>query len=50
MFIGVKMLIVDFYKIPIAWSLSFVAVVLAITVIASLLIPPPKADEARKAA
>jgi tellurite resistance protein TerC len=38
-FIGVKMLIVDFYKIPITYSLSFVFIVLTLTIVASLLFP-----------
>ena len=40
MFIGVKMLVVDLYKIPVAWSLGFTVVVLAVTMILSLKIPP----------
>lgn len=35
-FVGVKMLIVDFYKIPIEWSLLFIAAVITISVILSL--------------
>lgn len=46
-FIGVKMLLVDVYKIPIAWSLGVVVAVLAVTVMLSLRRtgdrPPPAA-------
>lgn len=35
-FVGVKMLIVDVYKIPIEWSLLFIAAVITISVILSL--------------
>lgn len=38
-FVGVKMLIMDFYKIPILWMLATVAMVLAVSVIASLVFP-----------
>ncbi|HAQ65792.1 MAG TPA: hypothetical protein DCR43_08080 [Bacteroidales bacterium] len=40
-FVGVKMLIVDVYGIPIEWSLLFIAAVIAISVILSLKIPQP---------
>ncbi|GAB3339426.1 hypothetical protein GCM10027359_16660 [Marilutibacter aestuarii] len=39
-FIGTKMLIVDLYKIPVLASLAVVAVVLAATMVLSLLLPP----------
>jgi tellurite resistance protein TerC len=39
-FVGSKMLIVEWYKIPVMVSLGVVAVLIAISVIASLLIPP----------
>ncbi len=39
-FIGVKMLIVDFYKIPVSWSLVFTVLVLASTMVLSLMMPP----------
>ena len=42
-FIGVKMLIVDYFKIPILASLAVIVVVLATSVIASLLFPPKPA-------
>jgi tellurite resistance protein TerC len=38
--IGAKMLLIDVYKIPVAWSLGFTATVLAATMLASLYIPP----------
>lgn len=38
-FIGVKMLIVDLYKIPVIWSLSFTATILMATMLLSLYIP-----------
>jgi tellurite resistance protein TerC len=38
-FIGMKMLLLDVYKIPVAWSLGFTVVVLAVTMILSLKIP-----------
>jgi tellurite resistance protein TerC len=39
-FIGTKMLLIDIYKIPVAWSLSVTLVVLVATMILSLKIPP----------
>lgn len=39
-FIGIKMLLIDIYKIPVAWSLAFTVVTLAATMILSLRIPP----------
>jgi tellurite resistance protein TerC len=39
-FIGVKMLLIDLYKIPVAWSLGFTVFVLAATMLLSLRIPP----------
>lgn len=44
-FVGTKMLIEGFYEIPIALSLGFVAVVLALSVIASLLFPKAVEEE-----
>jgi len=38
-FIGTKMLLIDVYKIPIAWSLGFTVTVLALTMVLSLRIP-----------
>jgi len=39
-FIGAKMLLIDVYKIPVAWSLGFTVSVLAATMVLSLKIPP----------
>jgi tellurite resistance protein TerC len=39
-FIGTKMLLIDVYKIPIAWSLGVTVTVLAVTMLLSLRIPP----------
>jgi tellurite resistance protein TerC len=39
-FIGAKMLLVDVYKIPVGWSLGFTALVLALTMLLSLRVPP----------
>src|SRR5512137_1212731 len=39
-FIGSKMLLIDIYKIPVAWSLGFTIAVLAATMILSLRIAP----------
>ena len=39
-FVGIKMLIVDWYKIPVFWSLGIVGTILSVSVIASLLVPP----------
>jgi tellurite resistance protein TerC len=41
-FIGTKMLLLDIYKIPVSWSLGFTVVVLVLTMILSLKIPPRK--------
>ena len=38
-FIGTKMLLIDVYKIPIAWSLGFTVVTLALTMLISLKVP-----------
>jgi tellurite resistance protein TerC len=47
MFVGTKMLIVDVWKIPVAWSLATVAAILVAAVVASLLARP--AAPARRA-
>ena len=39
-FVGIKMLLVDIYKIPISMALGTVAAVLVISVIASIMFPP----------
>ncbi|WP_334186367.1 TerC family protein [Noviherbaspirillum sp.] len=38
-FIGTKMLLIDIYKIPVAWSLGFTVTTLAVTMVLSLKIP-----------
>jgi tellurite resistance protein TerC len=38
-FVGIKMLLIDVYKIPIEWSLVFIAFVITASVIVSLKIP-----------
>jgi tellurite resistance protein TerC len=43
-FVGIKMLLVDIYKIPIGMALGTVAAVLAISVIASIVYPPKTED------
>jgi tellurite resistance protein TerC len=40
-FIGTKMLLIDIYKIPVAYSLGFTALTLVVTMILSLKIPAP---------
>ena len=42
MFVGTKMLIVDFYKIPVFWALGVVATILTISVILSLVTTKPE--------
>lgn len=42
-FIGVKMLLIDIYKIPVGWSLGVTAAILTGTALLSLYIPPPGA-------
>lgn len=43
-FVGVKMLIVDFYKVPIGISLAVITVILAVSVVTSFYIPPKKSE------
>ncbi len=38
-FIGIKMLLIDLYKIPVSWSLAFTVGVLALTMVLSLRTP-----------
>ena len=38
--IGVKMLLIDVWKIPVAWSLAATVVILAVTMVLSLKLPP----------
>jgi tellurite resistance protein TerC len=44
-FVGIKMLIVDFYHVPVLGSLGFIILTLAVTIAASLLYPPEKVLE-----
>ncbi len=44
-FVGAKMLLVDFYKVPIGISLGVIAVILAVSVGASLWFPKEEAEE-----
>lgn len=46
--IGTKMLLMDVYKIPVVWSLSATVLILATTMVLSLMIPP-KSDVPRGA-
>ncbi|MBI2407276.1 MAG: TerC family protein [Gemmatimonadetes bacterium] len=47
--VGVKMLVMDFYKVPIVWMLATVVVVLAVSVLASLMTGRPgKAHAAQR--
>jgi tellurite resistance protein TerC len=46
-FIGTKMLLIDVYKIPVAWSLGITLVVLVVTMVLSLKVPPK--DKAQSA-
>ncbi len=41
--VGVKMLIMDFYKVPIPWMLGGVATILGVTIVASLATKPKRA-------
>lgn len=41
-FVGMKMLLIDVYKIPIAWSLVFIAITIATSVVLSFKIRPSK--------
>lgn len=42
--VGVKMLLMDVYKVPILWMLGTVAVILVVSVVASLLSPRPQGE------
>ncbi len=44
-FVGVKMLIADWYKIPISIALGFIALVLTLSIVASILWPKPLEPE-----
>jgi tellurite resistance protein TerC len=37
-FVGLKMILVDIYKIPVEWSLVFIASIIAASIIASLIL------------
>jgi len=45
-FVGLKMLAVDLFKVPVGWSLGVVGAILAAAIVASLLIPPKGAEKA----
>jgi tellurite resistance protein TerC len=47
--VGIKMLIMDVYKVPILWMLAVVAVVLTVSIVASLLVRRPETSEATRA-
>ena len=44
-FVGIKMLIVDLYKMPVAISLAVVAALIGASILASILLPKAKAEE-----
>jgi tellurite resistance protein TerC len=46
--VGIKMLIMDVYKVPILWMLVMVAVVLTVSIIASVLVRRPETSEATR--
>jgi tellurite resistance protein TerC len=46
--VGIKMLIMDVYKVPILWMLAMVAVVLTVSTVASLLVRRPETSEATR--
>lgn len=41
-FVGLKMMLIDFYKIPIEWSLAFIALVITSSIILSLKLKNPE--------
>jgi tellurite resistance protein TerC len=43
--VGVKMLMMEFYKVPIAWMLLTVVAILAGSIVASLLVPPAEGQK-----
>lgn len=47
-FIGIKMIISPFYKIPAGWSLGFIASVLLVTVVLSLVLPLKNVEEEKR--
>ncbi|MER3460856.1 MAG: hypothetical protein C4303_07030 [candidate division GAL15 bacterium] len=48
-FIGLKMLVADFYKVPVGISLMVVGIILAVSVLASVLLPAPEKGPAEAA-
>ena len=42
LFVGAKLLLIDIYKIPIAWSLVFIAITITASVLLSFKIRPSK--------
>jgi tellurite resistance protein TerC len=49
-FIGAKMLAADFYKVPTVVALGVIASILAVSVIVSLLLPPPREATKKRSA
>jgi tellurite resistance protein TerC len=49
-FIGAKMLAADFYKVPTVVALGVIASILAVSVIVSLLRPPPREATKKRSA
>lgn len=45
--VGVKMLLMDVYKVPILWMLGTVAVILTVSIVASLLSPRPQGEASK---
>lgn len=45
MFVGMKMVMVDYYKVPTEISLAVIAIILAVSVLASILYPPKEAGQ-----
>lgn len=46
-FVALKMLVVDLYKVPVAWSLGIIALLIGGSMLASRLLPEPHARAAR---
>ena len=44
--VGIKMLLMDIYKVPILWLLGSIAVILVLSIIISLMVPPPNSKPA----
>jgi len=45
-FVGLKMLAIDLFKVPVGWSLGVVGAILAAAIVASLAIPPKAVEKA----